>query len=148
SAEAVAKKFRSAKIICLPENEGMPGRNHGFRKARGRYVCLLDDDSYPTGRAIPMALAHLEKNPKTAAVVGRVVLPDGSCGAPADGGAADAGRGGAGNSLWLPRAGRGGIRVAKGARRSARGHCRFWEERLRHMAGLPGGGFGGGCPGG
>jgi GT2 family glycosyltransferase len=83
SAEAVAKKFRSAKIICLPENEGMPGRNHGFRKARGRYVCLLDDDSYPTGRAIPMALSHLEKNSKTAAVVGRVVLPDGSCEAPA-----------------------------------------------------------------
>jgi GT2 family glycosyltransferase len=83
SAEAVAKKFRSAKIICLPENEGMPGRNHGFRKARGRYVCLLDDDSYPTGRAIAMALSHLEKNSKTAAVVGRVVLPDGSCEAPA-----------------------------------------------------------------
>ena len=83
SAEAVAKKFRSVKIICLPENEGMPGRNHGFRKARGRYVCLLDDDSYPTGRAIPMALAHLEKNPRTAAVVGRVELPDGSCEAPA-----------------------------------------------------------------
>jgi GT2 family glycosyltransferase len=79
SAEAVAKKFRSAKIICLPENEGMPARNHGFRKARGKYVCLIDDDSYPTGRAIPMALSHLERHPQTAAVVGRVVLPDGSC---------------------------------------------------------------------
>src|SRR3954452_3494384 len=83
SAQAVAKKFRSAKIICLPENEGMPGRNHGFRKARGRYVCLLDDDSYPTGRAVPMSLAYLDRQPKTAAVVGRVELPSGACEAPA-----------------------------------------------------------------
>jgi GT2 family glycosyltransferase len=83
SAEAVAREFRSVKMIRLPENEGMPARNHGFRRARGRYVCLLDDDSYPLGRAIPMSLAYLERNPKTAAVVGRVVLPDGSCEAPA-----------------------------------------------------------------
>ena len=79
SPEAVAREFRDARIIRLAENEGMPGRNHGFRKAKGRYVCLIDDDSYPVGRAIPMSLAYLEHNPRTAAVVGRVVLPDGSC---------------------------------------------------------------------
>ena len=78
SPEAVAKKFKSVRMICLAENEGMPARNHGFRKARGKYVCLLDDDSYPTGRAIPTSVSYLEHNPKTAAVVGRVVLPDGS----------------------------------------------------------------------
>ena len=83
SPEAVAKKFRSAKIICLPENEGMPGRNHGFKKARGRYVCLIDDDSYPTDGAVPKALAYLEDHPETAAVVGRVVLPDGGLEGPA-----------------------------------------------------------------
>jgi GT2 family glycosyltransferase len=83
SPEAVAKKFRSARIICLSENEGMPGRNHGFKKARGRYVCLIDDDSYPTGEAIPKSLAHLDDHPQTAAVVGRVVLPDGGLEGPA-----------------------------------------------------------------
>jgi GT2 family glycosyltransferase len=83
SPEAVAKKFRSAKIVCLPENEGMPGRNHGFKKARGRYVCLLDDDSYPEPGTIAKAIAHLEQTPKSAAVVGRVVLPDGSLEGPA-----------------------------------------------------------------
>jgi GT2 family glycosyltransferase len=81
--EAVAKAFRGVRIVRLPENEGMPGRNHGFAIARGRYVCLLDDDSYPTGQAIPMSLAHLERTPKTAAVVGRVELPGGGCEAPA-----------------------------------------------------------------
>src|SRR5215207_6642971 len=61
SPEAVAKKFRSVRLVRLPENEGMPARNHGFKIARGRYVCMLDDDSYPTGDAIPMSLAHLER---------------------------------------------------------------------------------------
>lgn len=83
SPEATAKKFRSAKIIRLAENEGMPARNHGFKKARGRYVCMLDDDSYPTEGAIAKSLAHLEQNPKTAAVVGRVVLPYGGLEGPA-----------------------------------------------------------------
>jgi GT2 family glycosyltransferase len=83
SPEAVGKKFRSAKIIRLPENEGMPARNHGFKKARGRYVCMLDDDSYPEAGAIAKSIAHLERSPKTAAVVGRVVLPDGSLEGPA-----------------------------------------------------------------
>ena len=39
SPEAVAKMFRSVRLVRLPENEGMPGRNHGFKIARGRYVC-------------------------------------------------------------------------------------------------------------
>ena len=83
SPEAVAKKFRSAKIIRLPENEGMPGRNHGFQKARGRFVCMLDDDSYPVEGAVEKSIDYLEHNPKTAAVVGRVVLPDGGLEGPA-----------------------------------------------------------------
>jgi hypothetical protein len=83
SPGAVAKKFRSAKIVRLAENEGMPARNHGFKVARGRYVCMLDDDSYPEAGAIPKALAYLDRNAKTAAVVGRVVLPDGSLEGPA-----------------------------------------------------------------
>jgi hypothetical protein len=83
SPEAVAKQFRTVRVVRLPENEGMPGRNHGFKIARGKYVTLLDDDSYPLGRAIPMSIAYLEKNTRTAAVVGRVELPSGACEAPA-----------------------------------------------------------------
>lgn len=83
SPEAVAKHFRDARIIRLPENEGMPGRNHGFREARGRYVCMLDDDSYPIGDAVPASVAHLDRNRRTAAVVGRVELPGGAFEGPA-----------------------------------------------------------------
>lgn len=81
--QAVAKAFRGVRVIRLAENEGMPARNHAFGAARGRYVALLDDDSYPTGQAIPMSVAYLDRNARAAAVVGRVVLPSGALEAPA-----------------------------------------------------------------
>jgi GT2 family glycosyltransferase len=83
SAEAVAKQFPDARVICLPENEGMPARNHGFQRALGQYCCMLDDDSYPIGDAVPMSLAYLQRNKRAAAVVGRVELPGGGCEGPA-----------------------------------------------------------------
>jgi GT2 family glycosyltransferase len=81
--DAVAQEFPDVRVIRLPENEGMPARNHGFRQARGEYVSMLDDDSYPIGEAVPMSLAYLDGNARTAAVVGQVELPDGGCEAPA-----------------------------------------------------------------
>jgi GT2 family glycosyltransferase len=83
SVEAVRREHRDATVISLPENEGMPGRNHGFKAARGRYVCLIDDDSYPIGNAIPDATQHLDRHKNTAAVVARVVNPNGGVEAPA-----------------------------------------------------------------
>ena len=83
SPEAVRRAFSETRIVRLEENEGMPARNHGFAIAQGRYVALIDDDSYPIGRAIPMSLAHLDRNTNVAAVVARVVLPDGSSEGPA-----------------------------------------------------------------
>lgn len=60
-----------------PSNEGVAARNHGIDAARGAYVCLLDDDSYPVGDAIPRSLARLDAQGDLAGVVGRVRLPDG-----------------------------------------------------------------------
>jgi GT2 family glycosyltransferase len=79
SAQECARAFPDVRVVRLGENEGMPARNHGFRAAGGRYVCMLDDDSYPTGDAIPMSVQYLDQNPRTAAVVGRVELPGGGC---------------------------------------------------------------------
>jgi GT2 family glycosyltransferase len=83
SPEAVSRAFRDARVVRLEENEGMPARNHGFAVAAGKYVVLIDDDSYPVGRAIPTSLAYLDRHPDTAAIVARVVLPDGSTEGPA-----------------------------------------------------------------
>jgi GT2 family glycosyltransferase len=81
--QAVRRASSETRVIRLEENEGMPARNHGFAIAQGRYVALIDDDSYPIGRAIPMSLTHLDRSPSVAAVVARVVLPDGSSEGPA-----------------------------------------------------------------
>ena len=82
TGEALAGS-RRVRVICLSENEGVPARNLALAQAAGRYVALLGDDVCPSGQTIARALAHLGRHPKTAAVVGRVVRPDGSAEAPA-----------------------------------------------------------------
>ena len=83
SAEAITREFRDTTVIRLPENHGVPARNHAIGPAKGKFIVFLDDDSYPLGDAIPRSLAYLGRNPKTAALVARVILPDGTAEAPA-----------------------------------------------------------------
>ncbi len=83
SADAVAEADPWVQIVRLDDNEGMPARNHGMARADGKYICLLDDDSYPIGDAIPLALAHLDAHPAVGAVVACVRLNDGNREAPA-----------------------------------------------------------------
>ena len=78
SVEAIRTTFPSARIIQRECNEGVWARSHAFARLQGDYVVLLDDDSYPVGRAVVDSIGHLERNPTCGAVVGRVVLPDGS----------------------------------------------------------------------
>src|SRR5436190_8958529 len=56
---AVSHAHRDVHLIRLPENEGVPARNHALPRIAGKYVVFLDDDSYPTGDAIPKAIKHL-----------------------------------------------------------------------------------------
>lgn len=83
TAAAVASKYRDVNLIRLDENEGIPARNRALPVSRGRYLVFLDDDSYPMPGAIPPSLAYLNRAPGTAALVARVVLPDGRLEAPA-----------------------------------------------------------------
>jgi GT2 family glycosyltransferase len=83
TVSAVAHHHREVRLIRLEENEGMPARNHAIARAAGKYLCFLDDDSYPTEGAVPKALRYLGRYLKTAAIVARVVLPDGSLEGPA-----------------------------------------------------------------
>ncbi len=77
SADLVAQRFPEITIIRLPTNEGLPARNHGLRRAQGRYRMLLDSDARLTAGALPTAGAVLEANPRIGLVGPRLVVPDG-----------------------------------------------------------------------
>ncbi len=73
----LAGEFPDVQLIRRPSNEGVSARNHALARASGRYVMLIDDDSYPLDDAAARALAWMEASPRCGAVVGRVVLPEG-----------------------------------------------------------------------
>ena len=90
SADAVAQRCPEVHLIRRAQNEGVWARSVAFAHCRGRYVVLLDDDSYPAppeewqshgGKSdtVSRSIAYLEKNPRCAAVVGKCVLPTGEC---------------------------------------------------------------------
>jgi GT2 family glycosyltransferase len=78
TCEAVRSEFPEVRIIARATNEGVWSRSYAFEPAEGKYLILLDDDSYPIDDAAARSMAYMESQPKCAAVVGRVVLPDGS----------------------------------------------------------------------
>jgi len=47
SAEMVQKEFPTVNLIQMQKNIGIAGWNEGFKIAKGEYVLVLDDDSYP-----------------------------------------------------------------------------------------------------
>jgi GT2 family glycosyltransferase len=84
SADAVGRMFPKVRLVRNERNIGMPARNRGFAMARGEFIITLDDDSFPAEPlAVSRMLAHMDANPQCAAVVARVILPDGSAEAPA-----------------------------------------------------------------
>lgn len=83
SADAVAERFGEVVLIRNEVNAGPVAKNLGLVRAKGEYVIMLDDDSYPAGNAVGMSIGYLDAHPETAVVVGRCVLPNGNCEAPA-----------------------------------------------------------------
>lgn len=88
SADAVAEEFPHVNLIRRDNNEGVWARSLAFNRCAGRYIVLLDDDSYPSppenwettgGKSdtVSRSIGYLDANPRCAAVVGRCVLPTG-----------------------------------------------------------------------
>jgi GT2 family glycosyltransferase len=59
SPEMVEKEFPSVILIKLDKNIGIAGWNKGFEIAKGEYVLVLDDDSYPEKTALSAALNNI-----------------------------------------------------------------------------------------
>lgn len=76
TAATVREKFPKVKVLGRPRNEGVAARSYAFEPAKGEYLVLLDDDSYPEGRAVTDSMDYLRRTPHCGAVVGRCLLPD------------------------------------------------------------------------
>ncbi|HPI36511.1 MAG TPA: glycosyltransferase [Ignavibacteriaceae bacterium] len=62
SPEMVEKEFPSVILIKLDKNIGIAGWNKGFEIAKGEYVLVLDDDSYPEKDATNKSITYFKKN--------------------------------------------------------------------------------------
>lgn len=64
SPEMVEKEFPIVKLIKLEKNIGIAGWNEGFKAAKGEYILVLDDDSYPNYDTIKIGINIFSKNSK------------------------------------------------------------------------------------
>jgi GT2 family glycosyltransferase len=76
TAAAVAQEFPSVTLLRRPRNEGSAARNLGAAHAKREYIVFLDDDSSPLADTLGRSIEYMDANPRTAAVGGRVILPD------------------------------------------------------------------------
>lgn len=66
----------AVRVIRLEVNRGAAGRNEGARAAHGRWLVMLDDDSYPLDTGHLGVLAHAGSD--VGAIGAEILLPDGS----------------------------------------------------------------------
>jgi GT2 family glycosyltransferase len=78
SAEAVRERFPEVRVIAQPYRAGF-GANHNtvIRATTGRYVYVLNEDTTSEDWALDRLVAHLDANPRVAALGPRLVYPDG-----------------------------------------------------------------------
>ncbi len=76
--EKVNKRSIPLSIIENKDNAGFAkGNNQGIRKAKGRYVLLLNSDTEVQKKAIQVSLQFLKDNKSAGAVTCKLQLPDG-----------------------------------------------------------------------
>ncbi|MBI1937277.1 MAG: glycosyltransferase [Ignavibacteriales bacterium] len=66
TAEMIRGEFPFVKYIGLEKNIGIAGWNEGFKSAKGEYIFVLDDDSYPTDDCIQKGIEKFWANNKLA----------------------------------------------------------------------------------
>ena len=77
SPEMVRREFPRVRLLCMPRNLGCHARNHGAALAEGRYLVMLDDDSWPLPGSLQKMVRIFERNPSLGALGFRSRLPDG-----------------------------------------------------------------------
>jgi GT2 family glycosyltransferase len=77
-ADEFKSTFPEAKLIISPNNLGFAGGNNlGIAEAKGKYLLLLNSDTYLKENAILTTYNYMEKHPKAGVVSARLIFPDG-----------------------------------------------------------------------
>ena len=64
----VETEFPLVKLLRMPKNMGIEAYNIGFCNAKGKYIVILDDDSFPGKFAIRKMVQRMEEDPKLGVV--------------------------------------------------------------------------------
>ncbi len=74
SSEMVKKEFPDVELIQLEKNIGIAGWNEGFNAAKGEYILVLDDDSYPIINTIRIGIIKLMNENKIGIIACNIVI--------------------------------------------------------------------------
>jgi GT2 family glycosyltransferase len=78
TVEAVRARFPWVEIVALPANRGFAGGNNaGLVRARGRHVCLLNNDTLVQPDCFEACVRHLDAHPAVGAVGPQLLHEDG-----------------------------------------------------------------------
>jgi len=77
SAAAVERERPEVEVVRLARNIGVPARNEGLRRARGRHRMFIDADATVTPGALRTLVEFLDERPGAGVAGPRLVYPDG-----------------------------------------------------------------------
>ena len=77
TAEVIPGRFPEVKFFKLGRNNPTAARNLGAREARGEFLVMLDDDSYPLPGGLSVMLRAFAEDPRLAAAGFRIQSPAG-----------------------------------------------------------------------
>lgn len=79
SQQMLAEKYPEVKVIQNAENVGLgKASNQGIEATNGSYVLLLNNDTIVNGPSFDTMIEFLDQHPKTGAVGGKLLNPDGT----------------------------------------------------------------------
>jgi len=79
SVEMVKSKFRSVDLIVNSRNRGFAAANNqGITRAKGRYILLLNSDTFVLDNAIAKIVSFADSRPDVAVMGCRVLNPEGT----------------------------------------------------------------------
>ena len=79
SGDMISSDFSWVKLIRLTENRGFAGGNTpGMKAASGKYILLLNSDSFLTRNSLSNTISYMDKNPRIGILGCKLTNPDGS----------------------------------------------------------------------